>query len=628
MLKKLLRSLAAAILLAAPLAATADHLHAHLLLTAKLSGAQEVPAVTTNAQGVAGFTLNETRDTLFIQAAVSGLSGPITGVHIHDGAVGVAGPIITNLLPTLHGTRLSGFLTGADIVPAKLAKYLRGLYYINFHTAQNPGGEIRGQITVESDGAMVASLSGAQEVPAVTTPATGLGIFSLSQNQEKFRFRVVFTGLTAAITGTHFHQAALGSNGPVVVNLLPYLSGNVIEGEIVPTAAFLTALSQGQIYINVHTTNNTGGEIRSQLSSDSRYLAFDARLDGAQMVPASASTAKGVALGRLSATFDTIYVMVAHTGLSGAPTSLNLNFAEAGQANFPGGLLGSVVVLSGTGGNTVGNVTTFRITVPTLAPAVVNMLLRGSLNLTINTAANPNGEIRGQIYRLAREGYMLSLNGAQERPATTSTAYGVGVVSVDRDQSNAHFMSVWTGLSGLPTGAHFHTGLSTQNGPVVFNLVPFFDNATTPTAVYGYWKDDNVGQPFTRRRSLQYRADSMYMNIHTATNPGGEIRGQVYRGARNLQRILAAQPSVPSESFRAAPNPFAGSLTLSFEARTSTPGVLRVADMLGRTVASLPILARAGSNSVALALPQTRSGLYILTLEVGNTRLTTRIAKE
>ncbi|MCY7357266.1 MAG: CHRD domain-containing protein, partial [Rudanella sp.] len=50
----------------------------HLLLTARLSGAQEVPAVTTNGQGVAGFTLNETRDTLFVQAAASGLSGPIT----------------------------------------------------------------------------------------------------------------------------------------------------------------------------------------------------------------------------------------------------------------------------------------------------------------------------------------------------------------------------------------------------------------------------------------------------------------------------------------------------------------------------------------------------------------------
>ena len=40
--------------------------------------------MTTNAQGVAAFTVNATRDTIFIQAAFSGLSGPITGVHFHE----------------------------------------------------------------------------------------------------------------------------------------------------------------------------------------------------------------------------------------------------------------------------------------------------------------------------------------------------------------------------------------------------------------------------------------------------------------------------------------------------------------------------------------------------------------
>ena len=73
-----------------------------------------------------------------------------------------------------------------------------------------------------------------------------------------------------------------------------------------------------------------------------------------------------------------------------------------------------------------------------------------------------------------------------------SNGYGVGTVSIDRDQTNAHSMSVWGGLSGPVTMGHFHTGLASQSGPVVFSLVPFFDNATTPTAAYGYWKNDNA----------------------------------------------------------------------------------------------------------------------------------------
>ena len=84
MLTPLLRLLAALLFLTAPLSVSADHLHAHLLLTARLSGDQETPAVPAAAQGMAGFTLNETRDTLFVQAAFSGLSGPITGAHVHE----------------------------------------------------------------------------------------------------------------------------------------------------------------------------------------------------------------------------------------------------------------------------------------------------------------------------------------------------------------------------------------------------------------------------------------------------------------------------------------------------------------------------------------------------------------
>ena len=614
----LLRLLAATALLAAPRLAAADHLHGHLLLTARLSGDQETPAVATAAQGVAAFTLNETRDTLFVQAAFSGLSGAITGAHVHDGAVGVSGPVITGLVPMVRGNRLSGYLTGANITPARLAKYLRGEYYINIHTAANGGGEIRGQIRVESETGFTANLTGAQQVPPVATTASALGIFTLSQNQEKLKFRVTISGLSSAITGAHFHTGAAGAVGPVVVNLLSYVAGNVIEGEIVPTAAFLTALNQGQIYINVHTTNNPGGEIRSQLLVENRNLPFDSRLDGNQMVPANPTTGKALAVGRLAPTLDSLTVLVSYAGLSGPPTDISLYAAPAGTANGT-----PLVTITPTA--VAGNIVSFQLT--GLAAARVNAFLRGEINLVINTAANPNGEVRGQLLRLAREGYTIALNGAQQIPAAVSTAgYGVGIVSIDRDQSNAHFMSVWGGLSGAPTGGHFHTGLASQSGPVVFNLVPFFDNAT---AAYGYWKDDNTAAPFSIRRSLQFRRDSIYMNLHTAAFPGGEIRGQAYRGARNLQVVLATQPAaVVAETFGTAPNPFGSALTLAFEARTTGFGQVRVTDVLGREVARQPVAVRAGANALPLALPGLSPGLYLLVLQVGDTQLTTRIAKQ
>ncbi|WP_310391697.1 CHRD domain-containing protein [Hymenobacter sp.] len=628
MLKKLLRPLAAALLLAAPLVASADHLRPHLLLSARLSGDQEVPAVTTTAQGVAGFTLNETRDTLFVQAAFNGLSGAITGAHLHEGAVGATGPVIINLVPIVRGNRLSGFVTGTDLTPARRAKILLGQYYVNIHTAANPNGEIRGQVRLESDNAIVASLTGDQQNPAVTTPATGLGIFTLSQNQEKLKFRVAFAGLSSALTMAHFHTGAVGANGSVVVNLLPFRSGNVIEGEITPTTgltpAFLTSLAQGQIYINIHTANNPGGEIRGQLFGDNaRYLAHDARLDGSQMVPATTATGKGVAVGRLTATLDTAFVFVAYSDLSGPPTSLSVYASPAGQANTAATLVGSLPVTAPTS-NIVG------VQLTGLSAAGVNFFLRGDINVVINTAANPNGEIRGQVLRLAREGYTISLNGAQERPnPVTTPGYGAGVVSIDRDQSNAHFMAVWGGLSGPVTVGHFHTGRASESGGVVFDLMPYFSPSANPVAAYGFWKNDATPQPFDLRRSRQFQRDSIYMNIHTAANSSGEIRGQVYRGARNLQRVLATQPAaLVAETFGTAPNPFTSALTLSFDARTSGTGRLRITDVLGRAVATRTVAVRTGANALPVELPGAAPGIYLLTLELGETQLVTRIAKE
>ena len=636
MFKKILRSLAAAALLAAPLVASADHLRPHLLLTARLSGAQEVPAVATSAQGVAAITVNSTRDTIFIQAAFSGLSGTITGVHFHDAPAGVNAPVSVNLLSKLRGNRVSGFLAGADVTPLRIARLVRGLVYLNVHTTANPGGEIRGQVTVESDDALSGVLSGAQEVPAVATTASGLGVFTLSQDQERLKFRVVVNGLSGAITGAHFHIAGPGANAPVALSLLPFLTGNVLEGEISSqgtnpqlTPTLLAALVQGGVYINFHTAANPGGEIRAQVLPERRVLPLDARFDGAQMVPAVITSASAVSVGRLVGTLDTVRVQVAYTGLSGPPLDLRFYAANAGVANTPANLVGIVPVIPGAGGNAVGNVITFEITAPTLTPALANLLLNTGVNTVLTTAANPNGEIRGQVIRLAREGYSIVLNGAQERPnPVVSNGYGVGFVSIDRDQTNARFAAVWGGLSGPATMGHFHTGTASQSGGVVFSLVPYFDNATNPTSLAGYWKSDNAA-PFTTARSLDFRNENIYMNLHTAANPGGEIRGQVYRGARNLQVVLATQPAaVLPETFSAAPSPFSSALTLSFDARFSAAGQLRITDLLGRTVATQAVAVRSGANSLPIALPTAAPGMYLLTLQVGETRLTTRIAKE
>jgi hypothetical protein len=111
-------------------------------------------------------------------------------------------------------------------------------------------------------GAMKVSLTGGEEVPAVTTAAKGAGSFRVAEDGT-----VTGSVTTEGMQGTmaHIHQASKGQNGPVIVPLTK--SGDtysVPEGKKL-TAAQMDALKAGNLYVNVHSDKNKGGEIRAQL---------------------------------------------------------------------------------------------------------------------------------------------------------------------------------------------------------------------------------------------------------------------------------------------------------------------------------------------------------------------------
>jgi hypothetical protein len=113
-------------------------------MKADLTGAQEVPAVTTQGKGSAEVAFDPASKKLSWTVTYSGLSGPATAAHFHGPAepgknAGVAVPI-----PNQANSPVSGSATLTDAQAADLAA---GRYYVNVHTAANPGGEIRGQVT-------------------------------------------------------------------------------------------------------------------------------------------------------------------------------------------------------------------------------------------------------------------------------------------------------------------------------------------------------------------------------------------------------------------------------------------------------------------------------------------------
>lgn len=126
---------------------------------ATLVGTEEVPPVNTAATGSATFTLSKGGDTLFVSITVNGLSNVRFG-HFHQAARGANGPVVADLVlpPTLTGVQngrigrqfltaanLSGGLAGQPL-SALVTLINAGSIYVNLHTDQFPGGELRGQV--------------------------------------------------------------------------------------------------------------------------------------------------------------------------------------------------------------------------------------------------------------------------------------------------------------------------------------------------------------------------------------------------------------------------------------------------------------------------------------------------
>jgi hypothetical protein len=106
-------------------------------------------------------------------------------------------------------------------------------------------------------------LSGDQEVPKVTTQAKGSGTITVGDDKS-----VKGSVTTSNISGTaaHIHEAEAGKNGGVIIPL----TKNGDNGWSVPAGAKLTdaqyeSYKKGNLYVNVHTAANPGGEIRGQL---------------------------------------------------------------------------------------------------------------------------------------------------------------------------------------------------------------------------------------------------------------------------------------------------------------------------------------------------------------------------
>lgn len=132
---------------------------------ATVSGANEVPPTSSTGSGTVTLTIDDVANRVCAELTLQGLDiGLITAMHIHRGPAGVNGPIIVNFTPGASACTEDVPAATVDAIVADPAGH-----YFNAHTAANPGGEVRGQLTEVTEPGTTSTTSTAPTTSTSTT---------------------------------------------------------------------------------------------------------------------------------------------------------------------------------------------------------------------------------------------------------------------------------------------------------------------------------------------------------------------------------------------------------------------------------------------------------------------------
>lgn len=486
-------------------------------LTAMATGAGERPTPLVN-NGTAFAIMSLDGNTLTLNIRYSGLSGNATAAHIHGPATAAgSASVIIDFAPFNGGSySTSGTVSAQTIITdAQKAMILSGQTYINFHTAANGGGEIRGQIAPVL---YQASLNGVNERPNPnSSTGTGIAMFSLVGTQ--LTFNITYRGLSGPAIAAHIHgPATMDAATGVMIDLAPFnapgfSSNGTLSGRVALTADQAAALVDGLTYVNVHTSLNPGGEIRGQVLPQFTAVPFTAPLTGLSERP-TALTNDAAGSAFLSLEGDMLTFSINYSNLTGVATAAHIHGpATTAQAT------GIQIDLSPYKSGAFGSNGTFAGTVQ-LTPTQRAMVVNGQTYVNVHTAANPSGEMRGQVAPVLMRAY---LSGAEERPTPIFTP-GSALGSFTLVLNQLSFDVTYRNLPVAATLAHIHGPAAiNQTAGIIVDLVPFNGGSFGTNGSL-------MGTATLSTSTLNAIVDQQtYVNIHTGNNPGGELRGQLTR---------------------------------------------------------------------------------------------------
>ena len=231
-------------------------------------------------------------------------------------------------------------------------------------------------------------MSTANENPAITGRAETATAQLQLYSDNSFHYHVMINGLAGGdnITMGHLHTGDPVTNGPVILDLSPTVSGGMSTGVVqIPRQSLADSIRNGSVYINFHSTQAPGGLIRGQLDK-TLDLVMDIPLSGDNEVPPVATTATGLAMIRL-ASDKTLYYRINVQNLE-ANDALTAAHFHPGAAGANGGVLVGLISNADEFGQARNLV---------LTDEVFNAVKNDPVYVNVHSTNHGPGLIRGQL---------------------------------------------------------------------------------------------------------------------------------------------------------------------------------------------------------------------------------------
>jgi len=220
---------------------------------------------------------------------------------------------------------------------------------------------------------------------------TGSGPLTLNRDTGALSGAIAITGLTGVATNAHVHVGIAGIDGGTVVDL--NFTASVDSAVSVPantilTEAQMTAMLNAEYYVNVHTTANSGGELRGQIVP-AGFQVIRVELDGASEIPPVTTSSSAIGYLTINSNTRSVQGNITSDGIAGD------DLAHIHGPAAAGAIAGAIVTFTK---NLTDDDAQWTLPDTTMvSQTIMDYIIADQTYLNVHTPGNPNGEIRGQI---------------------------------------------------------------------------------------------------------------------------------------------------------------------------------------------------------------------------------------